>query len=932
MSRTTRILVAAAVLVCAAVAGYLAAVALSPERLKGHVEGWLARATHAPASVASLRLVVGFPVRLEGTGVLLWDGDLSVERASARIDVISLLLGHPRLTSLRLDGARLRLARTPKGKWSPPIFGGGDGEPVEPALAIPQAIAGATRSLLTRPLLADSLVVRRSRISITHPDPAGVAASTRFVLESVNGRLLHSRLFGDARLSVRVRLVQDGRERGRLEWAGSRGDDGEIEAALAATGLDLSTLDVYLRGAQMSASLRGTLDGVVDIASRERGAARLDLDLAVSDLETWSAAEAGAAGAVARAGPDGAAAPLRIPSLALRMGIDLDPERVAISRARIDTGELDFALDAAIARPLAESSQAALTVSLAELPLASDDAQQIAGWIPAASRARFVSLAERLRSGRLVRAELSGEARLASWRDLLAGRLERLPAGLRFALEVEQAAIDVDARNRLEALDVSLELQDDRLRVQRARGDLNGGPLPEIEVSFQGVSKLLASTPEERESSSSAEALLGLTPLFEYLRGGDDAQREPAVAPPSIALTFERLDHPALLWPLHDVRVQLQLERDADGVRIAVDRCAWAGVFLDGEVDWTLHPARRVSVDLVASDTPPESGVRIVSDDGLGERAPAPAGEGEPWVVGRFEVGPYASPRWSQRGARGRFSAAGGELRLAGVDIDLTPSGRLSGWANLDLTLPDAVPWEAQVALAQGDVKTLIAQRGAEGEVATGTLGVDARLSGTIVPGRTLLHDASGTARLDAVDGAIARSVPPVFALALASSSLNPFTGRDELRYSHGTGSLELERGVLRTSDLEIEGPDVRMFASGSLDLSQSPPPLDAEIVLFLFRQFDRALELIPILNVLLLGDNQNLVAAYFELTGTWSEPVASPKPLRTLEEGPTEVLTRGIPRVMKRGMDAIGGLFRGGAAEPAPEGGGLEPPAEAGS
>ena len=921
MSRTTRLLIAAAVLLCAAVAGFLAASALAPERLQREVEGWLARATKSPASLASLRLVVGFPIRLEGTGLLLWDGALAVERASARIDVVSLLLSRPRLTSLRLDGAHLKVAKTPEGEWSPPIFGQREDE-VEPALAALHAFEGASRSLLTKPLLADSLVVRRSRISVSHPDPTGAPAPVRVTFESVNGRLLHSRLFGDARLSLRVRLARAGRERGRLEWRGSRGDDGAIEATLAATGLDLATLDAYLRGSQPAASLRGTLDGVAVLASGGRDEGRLDLDLAVRDLETRS--DAGA--------PD-AAEPLQIASLALRAGIDFDPRRVVISGARIDTGELDFALDARIGRPLAETSEAAITLSLAELPLDPENARQLAGWLPAASRARFVSLAGRLKSGRLVKTELDGTTSLASWRDLLAGRLEHAPAGLRFSLEVARAAIEVDPANRLEDLDVSLEFQDDRLHVRRASGDLNGGPLPDMEVSFRGVSKLLAATPVERRTTSSAEALVGLTPLFEFLRGERRDEEVAAPSPPSIALTFERLDHPALLWPLHDVRVQLQLERAADGVRMHVEQCAWGGVFVDGEVDWTLHPDRHLSIDLEASDTPPWSGPRIVADDGGGDGdAPAP-GEGRPWVMGRFEVGPYDSPRWSQRGARGRFSAAGGELRLENVDIELLPAGRLAGWANLDLTLPDAVPYDAHVALAQGDVKTLIAQRGVDTEVATGTLGVDARLAGTIVPGRTLLHDASGRARLEAVKGAIQRSVPPVFALVLASSSLNPFTGRDELRYRRGSGAFELERGVVRTSDLEIEGPDVRLFASGSLDLSQSPPPLDAEIVLFLFRQFDRALELIPILNVLLLGENQNLVAAYFELVGTWSEPVARAKPLRTLEEGPTEVLTRGIPRVMKRGMDAIGGLFRGDRPEaPPPPGGALDPPAEAGS
>jgi hypothetical protein len=118
--------------------------------------------------------------------------------------------------------------------------------------------------------------------------------------------------------------------------------------------------------------------------------------------------------------------------------------------------------------------------------------------------------------------------------------------------------------------------------------------------------------------------------------------------------------------------------------------------------------------------------------------------------------------------------------------------------------------------------------------------------------------------------------------------------------------------GVLSSEGVELDGPDLRLFASGSIDLRQAPAALDAEVVLFLFRQLDRALELIPLVNVLLLGENQNLLAAYFELVGTWDEPIASAKPLRTIEEGPTDLLTRRIPGIVAKGMKALGGLLVG--------------------
>src|SRR5690606_29007660 len=128
-----------------------------------------------------------------------------------------------------------------------------------------------------------------------------------------------------------------------------------------------------------------------------------------------------------------------------------------------------------------------------------------------------------------------------------------------------------------------------------------------------------------------------------------------------------------------------------------------------------------------------------------------------------------------------------------------------------------------------------------------------------------------------------------------------------------------LEAGRMQTDALELEGPDLRLFASGRLDWGRSPAEVDAEVGLFLFRQLDRALELIPLVNVLLLGDDENLVAAYFGLEGPWHDPVAVAKPLRTLEEGPTAVITQGIPNVMRQGLRALGGLFRGASPAPTP-------------
>ena len=893
MSRAVRISAALVVLVGAAVLGFLATASLGPERLEEQVLLWLEKTTGRPAVVGSLRLRLGLPVQLEGRDLRLWDGALTAERASARIDVFSLLIGRPRLTRLRLDGAHLQIERLPEGTWQPPIFRSRDESDAELALEPLRIIEGTLRLLLARPFLADTLVVRRSRISVLHPALDGSSKPVRLDLQSVNGRLLHSRLFGDARLFLRLRVASEGQERGVLEWNGTRASDARIDVTMAATGLDLAVLAPYLRGFRRGAHLRGRVDGVAEFSTPQRGVHTLGLDLAARG---FSAGEAGER-------------PLEVDTLSLRMGVGLSEDRVSLEGARISAAGLDFVVDAGIDRPLSEDSLATVRLALAELSVDPESARSLAGWLPRTGRERFLSLAERVRSGRLVQSELRGRATLGRWRAALAGRLAHLPEGFVLSAGLDDVAIQVDEANRLEHLSGRLSFEEDTLEIERASADLNGGPLPSLNLSFQGLSKVLASPAERRELTSGARALVGVTPLWDLLRPEPGAPRSP---PPRIELYLDHLTHPALLWPLRDVAVELQLEPDSDGVRMQVRECHWAGVMLDGAVDWTLAPERRIDVRLVAS----EARTASPALEQLAEDVDPPSDAAEElalehaWASGRVEVGPVSGPSWQHEGLRARFRAVGGEIRLGEVDIDLAPQGALVGRIDLDLGHPDRVPYVAQLAILDGDASALVKLFGADPEVVTGRVALGARRAGSLGPGRPLLHDTNGRLGLSARDGTLRRTVPPMLALALASGTFNPFATLERLRYERVESTLLVAQGRLSTDALELDGPDLRLFASGSVDMSERPYALDVEVVLFLFRQLDRALELIPLLNVLLLGENQNLVAAYFDLMGTWDEPIASAKPLRTIEEGPTEVLTRSIPGIVTRGMKALGGLL----------------------
>src|SRR5262245_28133706 len=121
MRRFVALLIGLAVLGALAWAALQVAQHTAPARVRAEIEGRLAEATHAPVVIEQLRLHRRLPLHLEANGLRLYDGALTAEHASARIDLLSLLTGHLRLTQLTLDGAELRLTQGADGHWLPQL-------------------------------------------------------------------------------------------------------------------------------------------------------------------------------------------------------------------------------------------------------------------------------------------------------------------------------------------------------------------------------------------------------------------------------------------------------------------------------------------------------------------------------------------------------------------------------------------------------------------------------------------------------------------------------------------------------------------------------------------------------------------------------------------------------------------------------------------
>ncbi len=802
----------------------------------------------------------------------------------ADIRLFSHLTGQKRLRRLRLEGARLRVGRGPDGGWTPPPLAKLLAKRSEPAsepspgpheLLRPLiALEGMARFLLSKPLVADTVEVQGGEILLVdaHDRTREVVA-----IEAIRARLQRRPLLGGTRLALRGRLRDEAGERGAFEGSGSRSRGGALRISLAATHLELRALSSYLRELHPEARLSGRVSGALTFEAPSPGYGRLAVDLVGYDMRS-----------PAPLSVPWELGPLEASRVELAGALSFSPQEMRLEGGRFSTDALDLQADAVVERPVRGSSQAQLALAIRDVTLA--EVRHLIGWLPEIRREEAEAIVGPLEVGHLRLLRTGGTASFSGWQAFLAGRTRELPVDFVVDAELAEATLRVGETDRIEKLSGRLWWTGDRLEIRGARAQLNGSALPGLDLSVEGISNLFASDPEARRLSPGARPLVGLRPLWQALARDTG---ETSTARTSLRLEIERLDHPMFLWPVENAAAGI--EPVEGGVRIEISGASWAGVPVRGEADWLFEPEERVRALLSTEPPTPARGRR--SPDGV-------------WARGRFEVGALEEGPWRQESARGDFRAEASHVRLVDVDVELAPSGRVKAAGGIDLSRPDAVPFDLSFAVEDGDVTAFAALAGLPRELATGRLDAAGSLAGSLDPVGPLSAGLSGLLEIQARDGTIRQAVPAVVAVALASEMFNPFAGREKVRYERIETLLEFEQGQLQTDGFELEGPDVRAFASGSVDVGREPHAVDAEVVLFLFRPVDSVLDKIPLLNLVLLGSNENLVAAHFELKGPWSDPKAQLLPLRSLATGPASLVFETLPGLLRRGLQELGWLF----------------------
>jgi hypothetical protein len=484
-------------------------------------------------------------------------------------------------------------------------------------------------------------------------------------------------------------------------------------------------------------------------------------------------------------------------------------------------------------------------------------------------------------------------------RSVHGGHLEELelefasakPAGsprIRAKWRVTDAIVDAGSASRLSGLSGDGSYDGDVLALRVASAFLDHQPLPTLDLRLSGLAHIHGLAELRCTEPAPASALPGRKPLVDWANGDDDEPK----GPPSwrrLHVTAYWLEHPALLCAVEGLRGEIAPDLESGGVRVSLERAVWAGVPLRGTAHYRVLPTEEARLDVSVGPPfePMQPGLRKSG-----------------WARGRFEFETTSLGDWRTRGAEGAFLASDTHLRLEDTSLQLDPGPRLTGTVDLDLSVPDHVPYRLAAQVSEGTLQDLYAA-GGWSDAATGTFVGSAHLAGSLRPGASVLDESSGAYSVHARDGVIRQRFRLLLAVGMASETLNPFRERGTIRYAAMDADGRLADGRFVVDAFSIDGPAIRAAAHGSIGATG---PHETELVmgLYFFKTIDSVLGRVPIVNRIMLGQDSNLIGAYVAITGPWEEMSASVIPMKTLMKGPVGFVFEGLPSFVRGSLRRV--------------------------
>lgn len=210
--------------------------------------------------------------------------------------------------------------------------------------------------------------------------------------------------------------------------------------------------------------------------------------------------------------------------------------------------------------------------------------------------------------------------------------------------------------------------------------------------------------------------------------------------------------------------------------------------------------------------------------------------------------------------------------------------------------------YDLHVDIARSDAEKLLAALDISKE-ATGTLSLQGDLTAR---GTTLLEvkkSALGNVRLSMANGTLRKfnTLAKVFSILNVSQLLKfrlPDLSSYGIPYSSIKGSFSVKDGVLATQDLFITSSAINVSIVGSADIVKEE--LNVTLGAQPLQTVDKIINRIPIVGWLLTGKDKDLLTAYFEAKGKWSDPHVTAIPVKSMGRGMLHIFIRAFQLPVK--------------------------------
>jgi len=430
----------------------------------------------------------------------------------------------------------------------------------------------------------------------------------------------------------------------------------------------------------------------------------------------------------------------------------------------------------------------------------------------------------------------------------------------------------------LETISGEVHVRGNRLEIHELRMNRSGEPLPQVELRVDGMHRLTHLPPDERQPPEGPGVPIpGLGPAFRALSEGTNGVQPQ----PRFRLTDFRVGYTAFVLPIRDLNGWLSFP----GGRVVVEEAEGVVGGAPAQLSASWDPqANRVNAEILYLD---------------GQASPAPRPNGS-WAEGQFETDLVYLGTWPIEGVAGKLRARGAKVELSDIDGQLG-QGELKAKGSISFAEQEGAPFGFEIDVRRADASTVRSYMGLPEGTLTGTTFAHGTLGGRLEPGRLFLEQANVNLDARFEDGTLER-LPSTIALARLPSlqGVRALFGQP-LPYDTITAHFGIQKGVLRTENFSLQGPELRILAAGDMDLLSEDLQADMTVALLLLQTVDRMIERLPILRDLVLGKDRSLVAIYFRLEGPWEEPRArlvTPDAIKAPRDWAAKVIGIGVRKL----------------------------------